>query len=125
MEEEYINMSIENGILFLEYKEDLDLNLEKARQILKTRLVFQQDKEYPIFCNTSGIRNAEPDALEFLAKEGNLLIKALAFYTKSPLDNLLTEYFIRTYRKEKDIPAKVFNHTHKAIQFLKPYTKMK
>ncbi|WBL22329.1 DUF7793 family protein [Zunongwangia sp. HRR-M8] len=118
-EAEYINMELTDGILFLEYRDELDLNLEKAREILKSRLIFQQDSEYPVFCDTSGIRSAEPEALEFLADEGVLLIRAVAFYTKHPLDNLLTEYFVRTYGKK--VPAKVFNHNHQAILFLKPY----
>ena len=119
MESKYINIWVKDSILFLEYKEELHLNLKKAGEVLKSRLIFQQDKEYPVFCDTSGIRNAEPDALEFLAEEGLLLIRAVAFYTKSPLENLLTEYFNRTYRMQ--VPAKVFNHKHQAILFLKSY----
>ncbi len=118
-EGEYINMWLTDGILFLEYRDELDLNLGKAREILKSRLIFQQDKDYPVFCDTSGIRSADPEALEFLAEEGVLLIRAVAFYTKWPLENLLTEYFIRTYGKQ--VPAKVFNHKHQAILFLNPY----
>jgi hypothetical protein len=120
LEGDYIKMWIEYHILFLEYRDGLVLDQEIAREILNSRLVFQQDREYPVFCDTSGILSAEPEALEILAAEGVLLIRAIAFYTKSPLDNLLTEYFIKTYRKH--IPAEVFNHKHQAIQFLKPYS---
>ncbi len=99
----------------MEYKDNLILTKEVARKILNTRLIFQKNKEYPVFCDTSGILEVEPEALEYFAIEGTLLISAVAFYTQSPLNNRLTEYFLRTYSKH--IPAEIFNHKHKAIQF--------
>jgi hypothetical protein len=119
MEGEYVNMWKEDGILFVEYGDNLGLNQDIASEVIKNRLVFQQNKEYPVFCDTSGVNDTNLQALEKFATEGVLLVSAIAFYTKTPLDYYLTEYFIKTYKIK--ISAKIFKHKFEALQFLKPY----
>ncbi|MDT0644522.1 STAS/SEC14 domain-containing protein [Zunongwangia sp. F363] len=119
-EGEYANISIEDNILFLEYSPRLVLTYHVAKEVLSNRLAFQQNKAYPVFCNTSGIISAETNALDYLSHEGTLLIMAIAFYVNAPLNNLLTEFFLETHSRK--IPAGIFKYRNQALKFLRPYT---
>ncbi len=120
-EDEYTRIWIENDILFLEYKDGLDLTQKVAREVVNSRITFQKNREYAIFCDTSGIIKADFESLNYLALEGLLLIKAIAFYPKFPPNILLTKFFLETLRE--NIPAEIFETRNQAISFLTPYSK--
>lgn len=118
-EDEYAKIWIEDTILYIEYSPHLVLTKQIAMEVLRRRLIFQKNIEYAVFCDPSGIVSAETEALDFLSREGNLLIKAIAFYTPSPLTNLLTEFFLETHRRK--VPARIFRHKIQALKFLKSH----
>ncbi|MBZ9629792.1 STAS/SEC14 domain-containing protein [Salegentibacter sp. LM13S] len=120
-EDEYARIWIENDILFLEYQHGLELTQKVARVVVNSRITYQQNREYAIFCDTSGIIEADFEALTYLALEGLLLIKAIAFYPKFPPNILLTKFFLETL--QENIPADIFETKNQAINFLIPYSK--
>ncbi len=111
---------IQDEILFVDYKPDLIVTLKVAERIVRDRLEFQKDQEYPVFCNLTGIVGTHSEARHYLVQEGTLLITALAFYATSPVAARLTEFYLQTLSHQ--IPTKIFTHTNQAIQFLKTYT---
>lgn len=120
-EGKYTRIWTENNILFLEYRPNLILDLNSVQHVLAERLVFQQNKEYAVFCDPTGIISADNNAMDFLSQEGCLLIKAIAFYVQSPLPVLLTEYYIKTHIQK--VPAEIFKNKFQAINYLLPYSK--
>ena len=119
-EDEYARIWIENDILFLAYKDGIDLTQIVAQEVVNNRITYQQSREYAVFCDTSGIIEADFEALTYLALEGLLLIKAIAFYSKFPPNILLTKFFLETLRE--NIPAEIFESKNQAINFLIPYS---
>ncbi len=119
-EGEYVRIWIKDSILFVEYRPHLVLTKQIAMEILSTRLAFQKNREYAVFCDPSGIVSAETEALDYLSREGTLFIKAIAFYTPSPLDHLLTEFFLETHRRK--IPTRIFGYKIQALKFLKSHS---
>jgi len=119
-EGDYVRIWLEHNILFLEYKDDLALTQEVAREVLSNRITFQQNREYAVFCNPSGILSADPKALDYLAKEGTILIRAIAFYAPTPIPHLLTEFFLEAHKK--NVPAEMFKYKNQAIKYLTPYS---
>lgn len=119
-EGKYGRYCIVDGILFVDYKADLIFTLIVAKRIVQERMGFQHNKEYPVFCKLSGRIDSQSDARHYLAQEGALFIKALAFYVTSPVALRLTEFYIQTLNHQ--IPIQVFNDRNQAIQFLKPYS---
>lgn len=111
---------IEDGILFVDYKPDLIVSLKVAKRIARDRMEFQQNKEYPVFCNLDGIVGAHSDARHYLVQEGTLLINALALHSTSPVAIRLTEFYLKIHNHK--IPTQIFKHKNQAIHYLKPYT---
>ena len=120
-EGKYVRIWREDTILFVEYRPELVLTKPIAMEVLRNRLSFQKDQEYVIYCDSSGIIGADTEALDYLSRQGTLLIKAIAFYTTNPLDNLLTEFYLKTHKRM--VPTKVFRHKFQALKFLKSYNR--
>lgn len=119
-EGKYGRYCIVDGILFVEYKADLIFTLKVARRIVQERIGFQHNKEYPVFCKLSGMIDSQSEARHYLAQEGAVFVKALAFHVTSPVATRLTEFYIQTL--DHQIPTQSFNDRNQAIQFLKPYS---
>ncbi|TDN79353.1 hypothetical protein DET49_13816 [Salegentibacter sp. 24] len=114
---------IRDDILFVVYKPELVISLKVAKQVVRDRLEVQQNLEYPVFCDLSGVTDSSLVARRYLVQEGTLLIKALAFYTTSPVAVRLTEFYLKTLNHK--VPTKFFTNKDQAINFLKPYMDMK
>lgn len=120
-EGEHVSIWIERNILFLKYRDSLVLTPKVAQEIVRSRLIIQHNQEYAVLCDTSGIFCAHLEALNYLSQDGLQLIKVVAYYADSPLNVLLTQFFLETHRK--NIPAEIFNHKHQAINFLLKHSK--
>src|SRR5690606_5473828 len=93
-ENNFVSYKLEKGILHIVYKEDVNLFLKGAMEVVAQRLVFQQGMAYPILCNIRGLRDMEQDAQSYLAVEGTQLIKALALISRTPLSIMFTKLYM-------------------------------
>lgn len=114
---------IRDNILFVVYKPELVISLKVAKQVVRDRLEFQQNLEYPVCCDLSGVTDSSSEARQYMVQEGTLLIKALAFYTTSPVAGRITEFYLKTLSHK--VPTKFFTKKSLAINFLKPYIDLK
>lgn len=112
---------IEDGIIFFIYHPVVILDLKTAEKIVSDRLKFQEDKAYPVFCDTRGVTDTEKAARDFLAKEGSLLTTAVAFLVNPPISKAIIDFYIKT--NQPVTPTKVFTEKFEALQFLKTFTK--
>lgn len=118
-ENRYARIWIKDRILFIEYRPNLVLNLKEAKRVVSDRLGLQKNKAFPVLCDPSGILKTNIETLEYLSREGSLLIKALAFLTKNPRSLLLTKFYMETHRHE--IPTAVFKNKFQALHFLQSH----
>lgn len=118
-ENKFARFWIEHNILFITYRSNVFINLAAAKEIVKDRLVFQRDKEYPVLCELPPIQGSDYSAREYLAQEGTILLKAIAFYAPPPLAYWLIDFYLKTHNH--GIPTKFFPHRNQAKKFLNNY----
>ncbi|WDO12318.1 hypothetical protein MH928_13415 [Flavobacterium sp. WW92] len=120
-ENSFVSYSIEGGVLHMVCRSGVRITLADARSIVADRLMVQGERPLPALCELTGILDADSDALEFFAREGMVLISAIAFITheKRHLEYLV-KYFLK--RSLPAIPSAVFSHLHQGLEFLKHRT---
>lgn len=119
IENNFASFWIQNGILYFKYKEDVDIDLAAAMQIVSDRLQLQKGKTYPILCDTRGVKSIDMNARRYLANEGSVFIKAVALVQDSPLSRIFSEIYIQG--NTPPIPTKICNDTNEALTFLQGY----
>lgn len=118
---DYATFWIEHDIMFFVYHPGVHLNIRAAQKVLSDRLKLQDEKTYPVLCDTRGVEDTEKAARDFLAKEGSVLTSAVAFLVNPSVSRVITEFFIRTSKPVT--PVRIFTDKHEAVQFLKNYPK--
>ena len=116
LENDFAELWIEKKIVHCIYKSNSLLNLKAAEAIVKDRIGLQNEKTYPVFCDTRGILNVDKDARDYLAKEGSVLAKAVAFLVNPPLSEALILFYIKT--SPPLVPTKVFVQAQDALDYL-------
>lgn len=115
----YATFWVDDGILNFIYHPEVVLDITAAETVVADRIKFQEGKEYPVFCDTRGIKDTEKAARDFLAKEGSLLALAVAFLVNPPISQAITDFYIRT--NKPITPTKIFSEKYEAIKFLQAF----
>lgn len=118
-ENEYAEYGIENGVVRFIYKQNLTIQLAGAMKIVSDRLQLQNGKAYPILCDIRGIKEVSKDARSFLANEGSVLTKAVAFISDNPLSHILTDLYILA--NMPPVPTKVVSNELEGMEFLSEF----
>ncbi len=115
-ENEYAEYCIDNGVVLFVYKQNIAIELAGAMEIVSDRLKLQKGKAYPILCDIRGIKDINKDARRYLATEGSLLTKAVAFISDTPLSQMLTDLYL--IANIPPIPTKVVGNELEGMEFL-------
>ena len=118
-ENAYMWLEYEDGIVKVQYKPDLLLNLEDARKIVAYRLELLGDKEYPVLIRSSRLKKLEKEARQYFFTEGMVNFKAMAFLEKSAIEKMLSALIFSLNRPK--IPHKVFSDEAEAIKWLEQF----
>lgn len=116
---EYASFWIEQQLLFFEYKKGIVIDLPIAQKILSDRLLFQNEKAYPILCDVRGLQGVDKSARDYLAKSGSLMATAVALLTDAPKSNIISQFYLTV--SQPSVPTQVFYHRSDAITFLQSY----
>src|SRR6188768_1544121 len=88
---------IEDDILYCSYKQQLEIDIDTARRIIKDRVDFTEGKMYPILIDFSNMKSATKEARDYMnSPEGGL--KGLiggAFLSKSVMATLFINLYIK------------------------------
>ncbi|WP_338356907.1 hypothetical protein [Yeosuana marina] len=118
-ENDFASFWIKRGVLFFIYKEDVDINLPIAMQIVSDRLKLQKGKAYPVLCDIRGVKNIDMNARRYFAAEGSIFIKAVALISDTPLSHIFSEIYVKG--NTPPIPTKIFNEDTEALTFLSEF----
>jgi hypothetical protein len=118
-ENEYANFWIESGILYFVYKKNAAIDLNAAKQIVDERIRFQQQKDYPIFCDIRGIKNIDKAARDFLAKEGSSYTKGVAVVVDTPMTKIISNFYLGL--NKPIAPTKMFTDRQEALNYLQQF----
>ena len=116
LKNEYAEYFLKDGIIHITYKNGISINLDAAVKIVEDRLLFQEGEPFPVLCDIRGIREVDKSARDYLAIEGSLLVKAVAFIIEPPMSETLSKFYIRT--SNPPIPVELFNDNSGALDFL-------
>lgn len=118
-ENEFAQFWILNGILFVEYKPNVIIDLKVAQQIVADRMRIQNEKAYPILCDIRGVVDSDKAARDFLAQSGSLLTKAVSLVGHRNISLILTSFYLKICKPS--VPTKLFTDESAALVFLETY----
>ncbi|MFD2909805.1 hypothetical protein ACFSX9_13790 [Flavobacterium ardleyense] len=118
-ENDYAIFWIESGILFFKYKSDVIINLDVAKQVVAARIQFQNDKSYPVLCDTRGIIETDKAGRDYLAQSGSLLTKAVGLLVHQRVSITISTFYMQI--SKPTVPTELFTGEADAINFLKQY----
>ena len=119
IENSFASLWEESGILYFIYNDDVIIDLAAAMQIVTDRLTVQKGKDFPILCDTRGVKDIDISARRYLASEGALFIKAIALLHDNPLSRIFSEIYAQD--NKLSIPTKICTDIEVALQFLQEY----
>ena len=119
MENLYAKFWIENRILYIRYMPEVMMDFEAARTIVADRINFQNGKLYPVLCYTEGITSSSKSARDYLAVNGTILTKAIAYLAAPTVSLAILNFFIE--KNEPSVPSEIFTSELAARNFLEPY----
>ena len=120
-ENDYAEYRFLDRILFITYKKGVSIDLNAAVHIVKDRLILQEGQSLSILCDIQGVKEINKSARDYLAVEGSVLIKAVAFIIKPPVSEMLSKFYLQT--SKPSIPTEPFEHIEEALVFLNGFTK--
>jgi len=116
---DYASYKFVDGILIITYNKDVVIDLPTAVYVVKERLSIHEGRTLPVLCDVRHIKEVNKAARSYLAMEGSILVKAVAFIVDSPVSEMLSEFYLRT--NTPTIPTRAFNNFDLALKFLNPY----
>lgn len=118
-ENEFAKFWIRDDILFVEYKPNVIIDLVSAQRIVADRVMVQNEKAYPVFCDIRGLVDSDKAARDYLSQSGSILTKAVSLVVHQSISLILTSYYLKICKPS--VPTKLFTDEAAALAFLEPY----
>jgi hypothetical protein len=115
-ENEFAEFWVEEGILYFIYKQGTVLNLAAAKKIVADRIMLQNGRPYPVFCDMRGIKDSDKAARDYLAKEGSTLVKAVGVLIESPVTKIMVNFYLSI--NQPLTPTRMFTDKSNALEYL-------
>jgi len=119
IENNFASYKLDGGLLYIRYHIGIVINQEGAVRIVADRLRLQKGISYPALCDIRGVEEVDKPARDYLALEGSVLLKAVAFIIGDPMSEILSYFYVRTTKPS--IPTESFQDMDKAKKFLDKY----
>lgn len=119
IENNFASYKLDGGLLYIRYHIGIVINHEGAVRIVADRLRLQKGISYPALCDIRGVEEVDKPARDYLALEGSVLLKAVAFIIGDPMSEILSYFYVRTTKPS--IPTESFQDLDKAKKFLDKY----
>lgn len=109
-------------IVFVEFPDNLSVDLAAARKIVASRLDFTQNRKHYLIIDISNVRHVSSDAKAYLQRpDGGLKnILAAAFIASNPVAALIANIYIKS---PKNFEAKFFSHKGAAFEWIYAFQK--
>ncbi len=103
-------------LLHIIYKKVPCINVKAAQLIVKDRMELQEGKVMPVLCDIREVRNIDKAARDYLALEGSLWIKKLAFLIDPPVTDMISSIYLDTHAQK--VPTQSFTKKAEALAYL-------
>jgi hypothetical protein len=116
----YLHLSLKGKILIGTYKEKLHIDLELAKEIVRTRIDFTGGKKIATIIINHGIISMDRAAREYLSSaEATEGITATAIVVTSKFHRLISSFFISV--NKTPMPVRIFKDINKAEAWLNKF----
>ena len=116
----YMRLEIRESIMFCTYREDINIDLTTAKEIVQQRLAFIDGREYPVLVDGRNAKAASKEARDYLAKGPGIKgVTAIAIVVENLVPAVLANLYLTFSRPP--VPAKIFNDHEKALQWLRQF----
>jgi hypothetical protein len=115
-ENDFAEFWIEDGILYFIYKQGVKIDLQAAKTIVADRIMLQNGRSYPVFCDMRGIKDSDKAARDYLAKEGSTLVKAVGVFIESPVTKIMGNFYLSI--NQPITPTRMFTDRSQALEYL-------
>lgn len=117
IETKHVSFEIKNGILIAKYTANTNLTLDVAKEVLKTRIQYQEGTSLLIYIETDGLKDSSKEARDFLAKKGCDNMIAVAILTSSTLERLIGNFYLNF--SNPIVLTKLFSSKEDAFKWLR------
>lgn len=122
VENEYVRIYSEDGIVIGEIKKNAYIDLAGAKKIVEERKKFTNYSNSLILLDATEVKGISKEARDFFGtNEGTELLIASAIYTNSKLSNFLANFLMKVNLINTFIPVKLFTNKDEAIRWLNKY----
>ncbi|GHN02187.1 hypothetical protein WSM22_36760 [Cytophagales bacterium WSM2-2] len=106
-----------NDIVFIEFQDNLRVDLAVAQRIVASRLDFTENRKHYVVIDISNVRQVTTEAREFMQRPdaGLKNILGAAFIASNPVSALLANIFVKA---PKDFEAKFFSNKKNALEWI-------
>ena len=117
----YTRLEIIDDILYGVFFTGITIDLDIAKEIVKTRLEYTDYIPYPMFIHDSGVVSMNKEARDYFSeKDGGMQgTVAAALLLKSVYSEFLGNFFLRITKP--DMPTKIFTDEKKALEWLQQF----
>lgn len=115
-ENNYAFYKLDGRILYIRYHIGIVITLNAAVKIVADRIRLQDGVSYPALCDIRGVREVHKPARDYLALEGSVLLKAVAFIVENPMSEVLSMFYLKTTKPP--VPTQSFQNQKDAERFL-------
>lgn len=120
-ETDFIKVELINGIVEATYK-PIFIDINTAREVLKTRQEVTLGNKYPMLLNGIGIKGIDKESRDFFSEpQGSEGLTATAILVNSRLDTFFANFLIKVNISKSNIPLKLFTNKAEALKWLELY----
>jgi hypothetical protein len=118
----FVHLCIKNKILVGTYKQNLHINLEVAKEIVRARQIFTGGKKIATLINSQGVVSMDRPAREYLASaEATEGLTACALVVNSSFSSFLGNFFLAV--NKTTMPVRIFTSIAKGEKWLQQFIK--
>lgn len=115
----HADIYLRDGVLYFRYHPIPNFNLSVAQELLWERLKIQREQSFPVLCDIRQPVYPSLEARQYLALEGSLQAKAVAYLVGPDSTESLIHFFIEV--NQPPVPTEVFTTEEEALTFLAPF----
>ncbi|TXD73562.1 DUF7793 family protein [Aequorivita antarctica] len=119
IENSYASYKFMDDIVYIRYHIGITIDRKAAVKIVEDRLILQEGQTFPVLCDIRGVKDINKSARDYLAIEGSMLIKAVAFIVEPPLSEIMSKFYLKA--SKPPIPSRAFQTMEEAKEFLNEY----
>src|SRR5690606_22172424 len=98
--------TLNGGLLHIRYYQDIVINQDADIRIVEDPLRLKSGIYYPAVVDIRVVEEVDKPGRDYLAREGFILLKAVAFIVGDPMSDILSYFCLKTTKPS--IPTKAF-----------------